>query len=100
VLSTVASTAVSVQLGVSGLDHAPGRLVELLFDNRYGLDALLTARTETLSVPATLTTGKRVMVWSEMPRLGDWGAAVVLWVGAGMLAVWGAASRHREQRRA
>jgi hypothetical protein len=100
VLSTVASTAVSVQLGVGGLDHAPGRLVEMLFDSRYGLDALLTARTETLSVPSTLPTGERVMVWSARPDLADWGGAVLLWTGSGLLTLWAAASRHREQRRA
>jgi hypothetical protein len=100
VLSSVASGAASAQLGVGWLDRAPGRLLGLLFDSRYGLDALLTARNETLTFTATLTTGDRVMVWSAVPDLADWGTATLLWTGAGLLALWAAASRHRERRRA
>jgi hypothetical protein len=100
VLSSIASQAASAQLGVRWLDDAPGRLVRLLVEGRYGLDALLTARTESLSVPATLTTGARVMVWRAVPALADWGTALLLWTGAGLAALWAAASRHRERRRA
>ena len=99
VLLTIAGGAAGTQLGVGWLDHAPGRLTELLHDSRYGLDALLTARIETLRAPSRLTTGEWLSVWSEVPDLADWGAATLLWTGAGLLALWAAASRHGERRR-
>jgi hypothetical protein len=100
VLSSVASEAASAQLGVGWLADAPGRLLRLLVDGRYGLDALLTARIESLSNPATLTTGERAVVWWGVPDLAHWRTATLLWTGAGLLALWAAASRHRERRRA
>jgi hypothetical protein len=100
VLITVVSGAASAQLGVGWLDHAPGRLVELLFESRYGFDALLTARIESLGAPVTLTTGEQAIVWRAVPDLADWGIATLLWTAAGLLALWAAASRHRERRRA
>jgi hypothetical protein len=100
VLATFAGAEASVQLGVGWLDHAPGRLMELLLGSRYGLDAVLTARLESLGTRTTLTTGERTMVWWSVPDLADWGAATLLWTAAGLLALWAAASRHRERRRA
>ena len=75
-----------------------GRLLHGIFDGRYGLDALLTARTGSLKTEATLTTGERVVVWRALPELGDWAAATLLWTGAGLIALLAAASRHRERR--
>jgi hypothetical protein len=100
VLSTIASVAASAQLGAGWLDHAPERLLGMLLNSRYGLDAVLTARVESLSDPATLTTGERVAVWASVPDLADWRIATLLWTGAGLLALWAAASRHRERRSA
>jgi hypothetical protein len=40
------------------------------------------------------------MVWWGVPDLADWRTATVLWTSAGLVAVWAAASRHRERRRA
>jgi hypothetical protein len=77
-----------------------GAAARLLLDGRYGLDALLTARTESLSTSATLATGGQVRVWSAVPHLADWALATLLWTGAGLLALWAAASRHGERRRA
>ena len=77
---------------------APGRLLQGVFDGRYGLDALLTARTGSLKTEATLTTGERVVVWRALPDLGHWAAATLLWTGAGLIALLAAASRHRERR--
>ena len=99
-LSSVTSEAASAQLNVGWLADAPGRLLHLLVESRHGLDALLTARTGTLSTTASLTTGERVLVWRGVPDLADWRTATLLWTGAGVLALWVAASRHREQRRA
>jgi hypothetical protein len=99
VLSSVTVNAASTQLGAGWLADTPGRLVRLLVEGRYGLDALLTARLESLGGRTTLTTGEQVMVWWGVPDLADWGAATLLWTGAGLLALWAAASRHRERRR-
>ena len=75
-------------------------LLQTLFVGRYGLDALLTATTETLHTEVTLTTGETVGVWRALPNLGQWALATLLWTGGGLLALWAAASRHRERRRA
>lgn len=100
VLSSAVGEAASAQLGVGWLADAPSRLVLLLVEGRYGLDALLTARVETLGFRRALTTGEQVRVWSAVPELAHWGAATLIWMGVGLLALWAAASRHRERRRA
>ena len=97
-LLAVAGEPASAKLGVGWLADAPERLLGMLLDSRYGLDALLTARIDSLSITATLTTGGRIMVWRGVPGIGDWLAATLLWGGAGLLALWTAASRHRERR--
>lgn len=100
VLVTVVGNAASDSLGVRWLDHAPERLLDRLFATRWGLDAVLTARLETLAAPVPLTTGEYLRVWWGVPRLADWGIATLGWTGAGLLALLAAASRHRERRRA
>jgi hypothetical protein len=77
---------------------APGRVVRGVFDGRYGLDAVLTARTGSLKTEATLTTGERVVVWRALPDLGHWAAATLLWIGGGLIALLAAVSRHAERR--
>ncbi|MDB4915085.1 MAG: hypothetical protein JWM95_2729 [Gemmatimonadetes bacterium] len=99
--AVLAYTLASIASEATGaLDWAPGRLLRLLVESRYGLDALLTGRIELLSDPVTLTTGKSVIIWWSVPDLADWRTATVLWTGAGGLALWAAVSRHRERRRA
>jgi hypothetical protein len=75
-------------------------LLQTFFGGRYGFDALLTARTESLHTEVTLTTGETVGVWRALPHLGPWALATLLWMGAGLVLLWAAASRHRERRRA
>jgi len=75
-------------------------LVQTFFGGRYGFDALLTARTESLHTEVTLTTGETVGVWRALPQLGPWALATLLWMGVGLVLLWAAASRHRERRRA
>ncbi|WP_309893775.1 hypothetical protein [Archangium sp.] len=75
-------------------------LLEPLYLGPYGFDALLTARTETLRTETTLSTGETVPIWLGLPDLGQWAVATLLWTGAGLVALWAAASRHRESRRA
>ena len=43
--------------------------------------------------------GQVLTVWRAVPSLTDWLIATMLWTGTGLLALWGAASRHRERRR-
>ncbi|WP_224245462.1 hypothetical protein [Hyalangium gracile] len=74
-------------------------LLQTFFTGRYGVDALLTAKAETLHTEVTLTTGETVGVWRALPHLGQWALATLLWMGTGIVALWAAASRHREQRR-
>ncbi|HEY0093721.1 MAG TPA: hypothetical protein VGB96_05325, partial [Archangium sp.] len=66
---------------------------------RYGLDALLTARAESLSGEVRLPGGEVVNAWEGLPDVGDWALATLLWTGAALALLWAAASRHREQRR-
>jgi len=96
----VATDAARTQVQAGWLTDAPARALHLLVEGRYGLDAVLTARTATLSTTVFLTTGERAVVWRAVPDLADWRTATLLWTGAGLLAVWVAASRHRERRRA
>ena len=100
VLSSIASHAASAQFGADWLDDAPERLLRLVVHGRYGLDAVVTARIESLSSPATLTTDERVVVWWGVPDLADWRTATLFWTGAGLLALLAAASRRGERRRA
>ena len=93
----LSSIAQAVRAGwlVDGLQD----LLQTFFVGRYGLDTLLTARTESLHTEVTLTTGETLGVWRALPDLGQWALGTTLWLGAGLLALWVAASRHREQRR-
>jgi hypothetical protein len=77
----------------------PARLVSSIYSGPYGLDALLTARTESLRTEMFLGNGKRVPIWLGLPHLGQWAAATVGWMLGGLVALWAAASRHRERRR-
>jgi hypothetical protein len=98
VLAVYLVAGLGQQVNATWAATTPGRLSKSVFDGRYGLDALLTARTGSLKTEATLTTGERVVVWRGLPNLGDWATATLLWSGAGLLALLAAASRHRERR--
>lgn len=95
IVSGVGDAANAVWLG-----NVLESVLEPLFEGPYGLDALLTARTTFLNGKATLSTGDRVVVWRALPDVGQWATATLLWTGAGLVALWAAASRHRESRRA
>jgi hypothetical protein len=99
VLTAVISEPLGTGFGMSWLAVAPGRVMELLVGSRYGLDALLTARSETLSTTATLTTAKSMRVWWGVPNLADWGVATLIWTALGAVSLWAAVSRHGERRR-
>lgn len=88
--------AVGDAANVEWLAQLPSRL----FAGPYGIDTLLTARTESGQVRVTLSTGERVRAWRALPDLGRWATATLLWTGVGLVSLWAAASRHRELRHA
>lgn len=92
-LSTLASSDQWLRL-------APSRALQAFLRGPYGLDTLFTARTESLHTVALLATGETIGVWQELPDVGRWATTTLLWIGVGLLALWAAAWRHRERRRA
>jgi hypothetical protein len=100
VLALLLVNAAGVAVKAEWLAEAPGRLWLWFFEGRYGLDALLTARAESLKTMATLSTGETVSVWRGLPDPRQWAVATASWTLAGLVALWAAASRHRERRRA
>lgn len=98
-LATIATHAMSRMLDAEWLADAPARAALQLVEGRYGLEMLLTLRTWSLDTRVTLTSGERMRAWTAIPDLADWRIAALLWIAAGLLALWLAASRHRERRR-
>ena len=98
--ASIASEVGSTHPRVGWLADAPARALQSLVEGRYGLDTLLTARAASLDNTMTMLSGESRVVWSAVPELGHWGTATLLWTGASLLALWAAASRHRERRRA
>jgi hypothetical protein len=103
-LRWIVGTALGLQLVVIAGDAAnvewPSRLLRALYAGPYGIDTLLSARTESVEVWVTLSTGEHVHAWQALPHLGQWATATLLWTGVGLVILWAAASRHRELRHA
>lgn len=103
-LGFVLVTAAFNEIGAAANSHplalAPSYLLQWLVYGRYGLGTLLIAGTESLRLDTTDTNGDLTAVWTGLPDPGPWAVATLLWTGAGLLALWAAASRHRERRRA
>ena len=91
-LVVIAGDAVNAQL--------PRRLLRAIYAGPYGIDTLLSARTESVGVWLTLSTGEHVHAWRALPHLSQWATATLLWTGVGLVILWVAASRHRELRHA
>src|SRR4029079_8829342 len=73
-------------------------LLEAMMYGRYGLDGLLTARTESLKTVIQLVDGHEVSVWRGIPLVSDWIVATLLWTGLGIAGLFAALMRHRERR--
>jgi hypothetical protein len=73
-------------------------IIDGLMYGRYGLDGLLTARTESLHTVVTLTGGKLVRVWYALPTISDWVIATLLWTSLGIAGFAASLFRHRETR--
>ena len=99
-LAILLASALGAAANIDWLRLLASRMLELALEGRYGLDALFTARAESLKTVVVLTTGKTVGVWRGLPDVGEWALATLLWIGAGLIALLAAASRQRESRRA
>jgi hypothetical protein len=65
---------------------------------RYGLDTLLSARTESVHTTIALTSGELVPAWRALPTVGDWIVGTLLWIAIGVILLTAALYRHRERR--
>ncbi|MDB4912760.1 MAG: hypothetical protein JWM95_404 [Gemmatimonadetes bacterium] len=105
-LRWIAGTVVALYLiqfageagNVTSLAEWPEHYLVPVITGPYGLDMLLSAQTNLLKVGTVLTTGERAIVWRGVPGTAQWATACLLWIGMGTLAIWVAASRHREDR--
>lgn len=84
---------------VEWLNRLPSRVLGTLYGGPYGIDTLLSARTQSAGAWVALPGGELVHVWRTLPHPGQWAAGTLLWTGAGLVLLWAAASRHRELRR-
>ena len=75
------------------------KVIRTLFEGRYGIDALMSARTESLKTLVTLSSGQTVSVWRGLPVVSDWIIATLRWTGLGIAGLIVALMRHRETRR-
>jgi hypothetical protein len=92
-------SALGAAAHIDALRFLASNLVEAVVESRYGLDALFTARAESLKTAVVLSTGKTVSVWRGLPDVGEWALATLLWLGGGLAALLAAASRQRERQR-
>jgi hypothetical protein len=84
---------------ITALERLPLYVLRPLMLGEYGMDAVLTARTEYLKIGTALPNGERTIVWRALPDVSGWLLATLFWISLGVIAVWLAAARHREQRR-
>jgi hypothetical protein len=98
-LGALLLSALGSAASVEWLKFGPANFVRFVHEGRFGFDALLTARAESLKTVAVLSNGKTVNVWRDLPDVGEWAIATLAWTSAGCLALWAAVSRHRERRR-
>jgi hypothetical protein len=95
-LGVLLASALGAAADIDWLKFLASRLLHALVDGRYGLDALFTARAESLKTAVVLTTGKTVSAWRGLPDVGEWVLATAFWIGAGLAALTAAALRQRE----
>ncbi|HJQ10647.1 MAG TPA: hypothetical protein VJ840_06390 [Gemmatimonadaceae bacterium] len=98
VAGAFAVAAVSHGVGGDALATKVGHVFEILMFGRYGLDGLLSARTESLHTVITLLNGESATVWRGLPVISEWLAATLLWTGIGFAGLAAALMRHRERR--
>ncbi len=73
-------------------------VIQPLIEGPYGLDAVLSARSESLHTSVVLANGVYTSVWRALPVVSDWIIATLLWTGLGITGLCAALFRHRDQR--
>jgi hypothetical protein len=73
-------------------------VIQAVMYGRYGLDTLLSARTESVHTTIALTSGELVPAWRALPTVGDWIVGTVLWIALGIILPTAALYRRRERR--
>jgi hypothetical protein len=73
-------------------------IVRPLMEGRYGIDSVLSARSESLHTEIVLANAVRTTVWRALPVVSDWLIATLIWTSAGLAALAAALFRHRERR--
>ena len=74
------------------------RIVNTLLQGRYRIDAVLSARTESLKTRVMLSNDEIVTAWRGLPVISNWIIATLLWTGLGVAGLYAAVMRHREGR--
>jgi hypothetical protein len=94
---------VALLLLLFGGDAGPGWSyggLRIVAAHPYGLETVFAggpvSRTTRL---VTLTTGQTILVWRDLPALGRWVTATVLWSALGLAGLWLATIRLRERER-
>lgn len=81
-------------LGAAGLLFLLGKLSDLLTQPDDGEWQHVPGASDFFSA-----TQHAAAIWHTLPDLARWAILTFLWLGAGLAALWAAASRHRESRR-
>lgn len=90
--------AVGHGMGSDTMDLLASRVLESLFFGKYGVDGLLSARSESLKMLVKLSNDEYVTVWRGLPVIREWIVATLLWTGLGLAGFAAALFRHRERR--
>ena len=73
-------------------------VIQTVMYGRYGLDTLLSARSESVHTTIALTSGDIVPAWRALPNVTDWIVGTLLWIALGLTLLTAALYRHRERR--
>jgi hypothetical protein len=79
------------------LQHSLDRLLEALVGGRFGLDFALTGGVTSLSQEIDTPGPGSVDLWRALPEAGRWAMALIVWLGAALLALALALRRHWER---
>jgi hypothetical protein len=81
----------------SALYESLGRLFDTVVNGRWGFDLALTGGLSSLSEEIDTPGPGSANLWSALPTLGGWAAALLVWLGGTLLALALALRRHWER---